>query len=341
MYRVGFNNFYVITRYNRSTMYAMAVHDLGEAIQNFMRDAASESLHVAAQRVAALCCGARTRRLRRLRRPRPHRRTPSAAAAGARRAAAGDIADDSRCRCRAPSRARRAAIRRSTTCSASAISCSTTAEGYLERGVASWYGPGFHAASDVERRALRHVRDDRRAQDAAAARVRTSHEPAQRPQRGRARERSRAVQGRPHHRSVLHGREPSSTCCKDGTTFVEVRALTPGQKAAPPAPPQTPERCTCRRAPSATEANASRLLEQLRAQGVEKSFVREDRVDGRSRCTACASVRFPASTSSIACWPACARSAWPMRGSPRTELPVWPRPPSSAMIRLHSPRRAR
>ncbi|HWK52519.1 MAG TPA: lytic murein transglycosylase B [Steroidobacter sp.] len=38
LYRVGFNNFYVITRYNRSPMYAMAVHDLGEAIQNFMRD---------------------------------------------------------------------------------------------------------------------------------------------------------------------------------------------------------------------------------------------------------------------------------------------------------------
>ena len=38
LYRVGFNNFYVITRYNRSPMYAMAVHDLGEAIENFMRD---------------------------------------------------------------------------------------------------------------------------------------------------------------------------------------------------------------------------------------------------------------------------------------------------------------
>jgi membrane-bound lytic murein transglycosylase B len=39
-YRVGFNNFYVITRYNRSTMYAMAVHDLGEAIQGLVRNAA-------------------------------------------------------------------------------------------------------------------------------------------------------------------------------------------------------------------------------------------------------------------------------------------------------------
>lgn len=36
-YRVGFRNFHVITRYNRSARYAMAVHDLAETIAERMR----------------------------------------------------------------------------------------------------------------------------------------------------------------------------------------------------------------------------------------------------------------------------------------------------------------
>jgi membrane-bound lytic murein transglycosylase B len=36
-YRVGFKNFYVITRYNRSVRYAMAVYDLAQAIAQRMK----------------------------------------------------------------------------------------------------------------------------------------------------------------------------------------------------------------------------------------------------------------------------------------------------------------
>jgi membrane-bound lytic murein transglycosylase B len=40
-YWVGFHNFFVITRYNRSVMYALAVHQLGQAIAQEIRDSAS------------------------------------------------------------------------------------------------------------------------------------------------------------------------------------------------------------------------------------------------------------------------------------------------------------
>ena len=62
--------------------------------------------------------------------------------------------------------------------------------------------PRLSRCEHVERRALRHVRNDGRAQDPAAALLRTSYKSAQRPQRRRAGQRSRAVQGRTHHRPL-------------------------------------------------------------------------------------------------------------------------------------------
>src|SRR5207253_2749398 len=40
-YRVGFHNFYVITRYNASARYAMAVHDLAQAVAKRVHDSSS------------------------------------------------------------------------------------------------------------------------------------------------------------------------------------------------------------------------------------------------------------------------------------------------------------
>ena len=90
------------------------------------------------------------------------------------------------------------------------------------------------------------------------------------------------------------------------------------RRPQPPAPPQTPGALYVQAGAFGTEENASRLLAQLRAKGVDKaSCVRTGRTE--ARCIACASGRFRASTNSTASWHDCARSAWPMRGSRRSD----------------------
>jgi rare lipoprotein A len=156
-----------------------------------------------------------------------------------------------------------------------------TSEGYLERGVASWYGPGFHAAATSN-----GERYDMYAMTAAhktlplPAYVQVTNLRNGRSVVVRVNDRGPFKDGRIIDLSYTAASKLGML--KDGTTFVEVRALTPEQKAAPPTPPQTPEALFVQAGAFSTEANASRLLEQLRAQGIEKSFVREDRVDGRT-----------------------------------------------------------
>ena len=155
------------------------------------------------------------------------------------------------------------------------------AEGYFERGVASWYGPGFHAAATSN-----GERYDMYAMTAAhktlplPAYVQVTNLRNGRSVVVRVNDRGPFKDGRIIDLSYTAASRLGML--KDGTTFVEVRALTPEQKAAPPTPPPAAEALYLQAGAFATEANASRLQEQLRAQGVEKTFVREDRVDGRT-----------------------------------------------------------
>ena len=79
-----------------------------------------------------------------------------------------------------------------------------SSEGFVERGTASWYGPGFHAAST----SLGEPYD----MYAMTAAHKTLPIPAyaevtnlqERPQGRRAHQRPRTVRRRPHHRPVLH-----------------------------------------------------------------------------------------------------------------------------------------
>jgi rare lipoprotein A len=156
-----------------------------------------------------------------------------------------------------------------------------TSQGYLERGVASWYGPGFHASTTSN-----GERYDMYAMTAAhktlplPAYVQVTNLRNGKSVVVRVNDRGPFKDGRIIDLSYTAASRLDML--KEGTTFVEVRALTPEQKTRPPAPPQTPGALYVQAGAFGTKEHASRLLDRLRQQGVDKSFVREDEVNGRT-----------------------------------------------------------
>ena len=185
---------------------------------------------------------------------------------------------------------------------------------YVERGVASWYGPGFHK----ERTSIGEPYDMYGMTAAhktlpLPAYVRVTNLQNGRSMRG-ARQRSRPLRRQSHHRSVLHRGRASSTCCATAPPWSKCAPLSRrptlrgrcripatrlgalGAAARRPSPRHrrcrdaAPARrvtlragahCSCRRAPSPIPPTRSAWRANCAAAAMAQVFVRDDLIAGR------------------------------------------------------------
>lgn len=173
-----------------------------------------------------------------------------------------------------------------------------SAQGYHERGVASWYGPGFHAATTSN-----GERYDMYAMTAAhktlplPSYVQVTNLRNGRSVVVRVNDRGPFKEGRIIDLSYTAAAKLDMI--EDGTTFVEVRALDASPQAvttlaanaqAPSAPagsvdataPVKPAALYVQAGAFGSQVNATRLLERLRGQGLHQSFVRRDELGGQT-----------------------------------------------------------
>jgi rare lipoprotein A len=152
-----------------------------------------------------------------------------------------------------------------------------SAAGYVERGVASWYGPGFHSA-----RTSNGEPYDMYAMTAAhktlplPSYVQVTNLRNGRSVVVRVNDRGPFKDGRIIDLSYTAAAKLD--ILRDGTAFVEVRAITP---EAPKPPAATPTALFVQAGAFAAEANAARLQQQLHSQGIDKAFVRQDVIGGK------------------------------------------------------------
>lgn len=154
-----------------------------------------------------------------------------------------------------------------------------TAEGYVEQGVASWYGPGFH-----KKLTSNGERYDMYAMTAA-------HKTLPLPAYVRVTnlKNGKSVVLRVNDRGpfkdtriidVSYAAAAKLDMLREGTAFVEVRTLTPDG----PAPVEAPRagELYVQAGAFAEEANAVNLVQRLHAAGEKSATVRRDDVNGRT-----------------------------------------------------------
>jgi rare lipoprotein A len=157
-----------------------------------------------------------------------------------------------------------------------------TADGYVERGVASWYGPDFHTRSTSSGEPY-----DMYAMTAAhktlpiPAYARVTNLSNGRSVVVRINDRGPFVDNRIIDLSYTAAHKLGMT--QAGTAFVEVQVITPGSTAeaargiAPPALPDplTPPRHYLQAGAFGVAANATQMVERLRKAGVSNVLLRE------------------------------------------------------------------
>jgi rare lipoprotein A len=153
-------------------------------------------------------------------------------------------------------------------------------DGYHERGVASWYGPGFHAQSTSN-----GERYDMYAMTAAhktlplPAYVQVTNLRNGRSVTVRVNDRGPFKDGRIIDLSYTAASKLGML--REGTAFVEVRALSAAREVqnAPVAPAAA---FFVQAGAFTAEANAAKLVTQLKTQGVANAAVRTDQVNGQT-----------------------------------------------------------
>jgi rare lipoprotein A len=155
----------------------------------------------------------------------------------------------------------------------------SSAVGYVERGVASWYGPGFHQqfTSNGEPYDMYGMTAAHKTLPLPCF-VQVTNLSNGKSVVLRVNDRGPFKEGRIIDLSRTAAAKLD--VLRAGTALVEVRALTPGQSTLPV--DDSIKTLYVQAGAFGTAANADKLAQQLHSKGYAQAFVRSDMVDGRS-----------------------------------------------------------